>query len=60
MAETLSTILTSVGSFITSAVGWMGEFADIITSNAVMFVFVVAVPLVGIGIGLLNRLIKAN
>ena len=60
MAETLSTILTSVGSFITASVGWMGDFSEVITSNALMFIFVVAVPLVGLGIGLLNRLIKAN
>ena len=60
MAETLSTILTSVGSFITASVGWMGEFADVITSNALIFIFAVAVPLVGLGIGLLRRMLNAN
>lgn len=60
MAETLSTMLTNVGTFITSAIGWVGDFLEPITSNPVLFTFVVAVPLVGLGVGLLNRMIRAN
>lgn len=60
MADTMATLLTNVGSFITAAVGWMSEFVEPITTNPVLFIFVIAVPLVGLGIGLLNRLIRAN
>lgn len=60
MTETLTAILTSTGDFITAAVGWMGDFAELLTTNAVIFVFTVAVPLVGLGIGLLRRTLNAN
>lgn len=60
MAETMTTVLTNVGSVVTEAITWMTEFLEPITSNPVLFVFVVAVPLVGLGVGLLNRLIRAN
>lgn len=60
MAETLSTLLTNVGTFVTSAIGWVGDFLEPITSSPVLFTFVVAVPLVGLGVGLLNRMIRAN
>lgn len=60
MAETLSTVLTNISSVVTAAIGWVGDFIEPITSNPVLFIFVVAVPLVGLGVGLLNRLIRAN
>lgn len=60
MADTMATLLTNVGSFITAAVGWMSDFLEPITTSPVLFIFVIAVPLVGLGIGLLNRLIRAN
>ena len=70
---TFAQILTNVGSFITQAIVWMGKFlaqiagftTDVesgVTSltNPILFVFVVCVPLVGIGVGLLNRLIHTR
>ena len=67
----MGTILTNVTSFVTQAVTWMGQFlAQIVgvtttdsgttLNNPVLFVFVVAVPLCGLGIGLLNRLIHTR
>ena len=58
----MSTLLTNVTTFITSAVGWMGQFLGEITSDTsgVLVTFVVAVPLVGLGIGLLKRLISVR
>lgn len=55
-------ILTNVGSFVTSAIGWMGDFVETITAtgNEALFIFVVAVPLCGLGVGLLNRLIHTR
>lgn len=60
MAETLTTMLTNVGSVVTSAIGWMTDFLEPITSSPVLFTFVVAIPLVGLGIGIFNRLVRAN
>lgn len=55
-------ILTDVGNFIESAVGWMGQFLSEITtdSSKVLVTFVVCVPLVGLGISLLQRLISTR
>lgn len=72
----MGTLLTSIGSFITSAISWMttylGSFTGLFTDpdnpggspvtdvEPVLFLFVVAIPLVGLGIGLLSRLIKTR
>ena len=60
----MSSLLETVGTFVTSAIGWMGDFLSAITANntggAVLTTFVVAVPLVGLGIGLLKRLIHVR
>lgn len=70
---TFAQILSNVGSFVTQAIVWMGKFLAQIagfTTNAetgvttltspILFVFVVCVPLVGLGVGLLNRLIHTR
>lgn len=68
----LATMLSNVGSFITQAIVWMGQFLAQITgvttseagvvsiNNPVLFIFVVCIPLVGLGVGLLNRLIHTR
>lgn len=67
----MATILSNVGELVTSAISWMGSFLAQIAgftevegvatlTNPVLFLFVVAVPLVGLGIGLLTRLIKTR
>ncbi len=57
MAELLSTLLASVGTFLTSLLGWFGELASLVSENAVVFVFLFAVPLVSFAISVLLRLI---
>ena len=58
-AVTLSTILTNVGSIVTAAISWMGDFVSSITAtgNEILLLFVL-VPLVGLGVGLLKRMIS--
>lgn len=58
----MATILTNVGTFVTEAISWMGDMVTTITAtgNEILFVFVVAVPLCGLGVGLLNRLIHTR
>lgn len=55
----MSTILTNVGSVITAAIGWMGDFVDFITSsgNEIILLFII-IPFVGLAIGLIKRLIS--
>lgn len=70
----MADLLSNVGLLISSAVRWMqaflysitggtigsGEGATTYTSSYVLILFVVAVPLVGLGIGLLRRLISTR
>lgn len=55
-------ILSDVTSFISSAVSWMTSFLTEITndSSKILVTFVVCVPLVGLGISLLQRLISTR
>lgn len=55
----MATILTSVGNVVTSAVGWMGSFLGTITAagNEILLLFVL-LPIVGLGIGLVKRMIR--
>lgn len=54
-AITISTILDSVTTFVTAAVGWVGTFAGAIVANPLILAFVI-VAFVGLGVGLLRRL----
>ena len=70
----MSAIITAIGQLVTGAIGWMQAFLYSITGGTIgtgndavtytgsplLMVFVVALPLVGLGIGLLSRLIKTR
>ena len=58
-ATGLSSIISDVGSLVTGAVSWLGDFADAITDNPIVEVFVLMAA-VGLGVGLLRRLISVN
>ena len=55
-------ILADVGNLVTQAISWMSSFITAITSDTskILVTFVVAVPLVGLGIGLLKRLVSVR
>jgi len=55
-------ILADVGNLITNAISWMGQFLSEITSDSskILVTFVVAIPLVGLGISLLQRLLSTR
>lgn len=52
----IDTILGAVSSLVTKAVDWAGDFLSMIAGNNVLLIFCVAVPLVGLGIGIIRRL----
>lgn len=54
---TIATILGNVTDMVTAAVGWIGSFINAITSNPLLLMFVL-VAMVGLGVGLLRRLIR--
>lgn len=55
----LSTLLANITSVVEEAIDWMGSYLSLITTsgNEILFVFV-AIPLVGLGIGLVRRMIS--
>lgn len=56
-AVTIATILTQVSSIVTSGITWVGQFVGAITGNPLILMFVL-VSFVGLGIGLIKRLIR--
>ena len=56
-AVTIATLLGNVTTFVTSAVSWIGSFVGAITGNPLILMFVI-VAFVGLGVGLINRLIR--
>lgn len=61
MAETgMAAIITAIGTFVTGAISWMTSYVTAITAsgNEILLLAVVCVPLVGLGAGLLKRLVS--
>lgn len=58
----MADLVTSVTTLVTAAVSWMGSYVSAITAegNEVLLLGAVAVPLVGLGVGLLKRLISTK
>lgn len=53
----MSALITAVTSYVTAAIGWMGQYATAITSNDLLVLGVVAVPLVGVGASLIGKML---
>lgn len=53
----LASLMTDITSFVTAAVSWISSYVGAITSNGLILGFVI-VAFVGMGVGLINRLIK--
>lgn len=53
----MSDILTNVGSIVTSSITWINAYVGAITDNPLIEMFVI-VAFVGLGVGLIQRLIR--
>jgi len=61
----MAVILDAVTAVVNASIGWMGQFLGVITAttsegalaNPILLLFVI-IPLVGLGIGLLKRLMR--
>lgn len=62
IVATAPTFFTTVGDLVTAAIGWMGDFLTEITSDTsgILMTFCVALPLVGLGVSLLKRLLSVR
>ena len=50
--------IANITSLVTAAIGWMGDFWTEISSDPILLTVVIGIPLIGLGIGLLTRLIR--
>ncbi len=57
---TVAAIIEVVSTLVTGAISWMTDFLGAITGSPVLTLFCIAVPLVGLGVGLLKRLLGAR
>lgn len=51
-------LINAVGSYVTAAIDWMGDFASEIPDHSILVLGIVAVPLVGVGASLLGKLLR--
>lgn len=58
IALTMESFLTSIGTFFTQALTWLGDALDTVTGSPVLTVMVLAMPICGFAVGLLSRLIR--
>lgn len=54
----MADILSSVSTLVTNAITWTTSYLTMITGNDVLVLFCIALPLVGLGIGVIRRLVR--
>ena len=59
VSTSLTQFLDDTGAIVDAAMGWLSNAFDVISGNAVLMAIVFGLPLCGLGIGLLSRLLKA-
>lgn len=52
----MAEFLTTIGTFFTQCITWVGDVLDIVVENPALTVLVIAMPIVGFAVGLFNRL----
>ena len=57
---TLAALITMITTFLAGALEWVGDIVDAIGGNAILATFCFAVPLIGIGVGFLKRLLSTR
>ena len=54
---TMATLLSNVTAFVSEAISWVTSFCTCITGQPLLLMFVI-VAFVGLGVGLIRRLIR--
>lgn len=57
---TITTVVNSIGTVFTAAIGWVGKVAETIAGQPILLVACVGIPLCGLGVGLFKRLLSAK
>lgn len=54
----IESFLSSIGTFFTQAIGWLGTVLNTVVSNPPLLIMVLAMPICGFAVGLLSRLVR--
>lgn len=54
----MEAMISNITSFVTAAIGWITDFAEMVVADPLLLLMVVTVPLAGFGIGGLKRLTR--
>lgn len=58
----MAALIAAISSLVTAVVSWVTEYVGLITTsgNEVLLLMCVAIPVCGIGVGMLRRLLSTN
>lgn len=56
----MANLITAIGDVFTAAIGWVGTVGTTVAGNDILLLSCVGIPLCGIGIGMLKRLLSAR
>ena len=54
----MADFLSTVGTFFTQSITWLGSVLNTVTGSAPLTIMVRAMPIVGFAVGLLGRLVR--
>ena len=57
---TIATLIESVGTVFTAAIGWVGKVATTIAGQPILLMACVGIPLCGLGVGMFKRLLSTR
>ena len=57
---TISSLISSIGTVFTAAIGWVGKVAETIAGQPILLLVCVGIPLCGLGVGMFKRLLSAR
>ena len=59
-AVTIDTLISSIGTVFTAAIGWVGTVAETIAEQPILLLACVGIPLCGLGVGMFKRLLSSK
>lgn len=57
---TIDTLISSIGTVFTAAIGWVGTVAETIAEQPILLLACVGIPLCGLGVGMFKRLLSSK
>lgn len=54
----MANLWAMISTLVAMVIEWAGDYLTLITSNEVLMLYCIAIPLVGIGIGVIKRLVR--